>query len=734
MKFVLPLLFIFLVNFQINCQDLSRTVIDLNGIWEFDQTTSAFPPKAFSRKIPVPGLIHLAEPKIEEYEKFFKRPDMAEVKSQHNLYNIDYTPRYSWYKKIVDVPASQKNSECVITIKKSQYFTQVYVNGLDMGTSMACYTPVEFNISAALKYGAKNEILIKVGDRTWLPSEAAGSTDKEKEHYLPGIWDDVFLSFTGKVRINRLLVLPSVAGKNVMVKTQVRNFQPPQVFYGDAMADSVLLKISITDKKSGRIMASREGRFLAKRDNISEIVMEIPISDFKVWTPDNPELYLATAKIFLKSELSDNFSRNFGMRDFVRRGKNFYLNNERIILRGSNITLQRFFEDPDCGNLVWDKNWVKKLLIDYSKDLNWNAMRICVGIVPDFWYDLADEYGLMFQNEWFYWQNHGWNEQIRKEYTDWIWTDGSHPSIIIWDGINENWDDFIGNTLIPELKKLDPTRIWDAGYMTGNSMQLDEMDEPHPYEASKGSYNYPLGDLNYKSRAIVNIEESGAVQLVNEYGWIWLWRNGMPSKLTVDIYKFYIGPNSTPAQNRELQAYWLQLETEWLRSNTSIAGVLAFCHLTNNYGYTGDWFIDNIKDLEPGLTLRWFKHAFAPSAVFINLPDERYLTKTSPHKAGSELIFNLCGVNDLSKNVTGTVTVKLIDETGKTISGQTMDAVLKPYQRTALPVKVNLPETAGGYLLLCEFKQAGDSGPAVLSRRYLRVGESDKYAFFNIKL
>jgi beta-galactosidase len=270
--------------------------------------------------------------------------------------------------------------------------------------------------------------------------------------------------------------------------------------------------------------------------------------------------------------------------------------------------------------------------------------------------------------------------------------------------------------------------------MTGNSMQLDEMDEPHPYEASKGSYNYPLGDLNYKSRAIVNIEESGAVQLVNEYGWIWLWRNGMPSKLTVDIYKFYIGPNSTPAQNRELQAYWLQLETEWLRSNASIAGVLAFCHLTNNYGYTGDWFIDNIKDLEPGLTLRWFKHAFAPSAVFINLPDERYFTKTSPHKAGSELIFNLCGVNDLSKNVTGTVTVKLIDETGKTISGQTMDAVLKPYQRTALPVKVNLPETAGGYLLLCEFKQAGDSGPAVLSRRYLRVGESDKYAFFNIKL
>ena len=55
-------------------------------------------------------------------------------------------------------------------------------------------------------------------------------------------------------------------------------------------------------------------------------------------------------------------------------------------------------------------------------------------------------------------------------------------SIVIWDAINENWDSYIGNTLIPELKELDPTRIWDAGYMTSDQMGTnDEMDEPHPY-------------------------------------------------------------------------------------------------------------------------------------------------------------------------------------------------------------------------------------------------------------
>ena len=30
-----------------------------------------------------------------------------------------------------------------------------------------------------------------------------------------------------------------------------------------------------------------------------------------------------------------------------------------------------------------------------------------------------------------------WNEQMDKEYTDWIWQDGSHPSIVIWDAMNE---------------------------------------------------------------------------------------------------------------------------------------------------------------------------------------------------------------------------------------------------------------------------------------------------------
>jgi len=397
------------------------------------------------------------------------------------LYDINYTPRYSWYRKKLPISSDMAGKEAVITIKKSQYVTDVFINGWHAGGSMACYTPIDLNISSALKFGEENEFLIRVGDRMWLPGEAAGSTDKEKEHYLPGIWDDVFLTFTGKIRANRVLLLPSLENNILTAKVYLQNFHPAQIRYGDPMEDTITILIDVMEKESGTKVGSEVKTATSTRDNITEVILEIPISEPHPWSPDDPFLYSAEIRVLEGDKDSDSGKYHFGMRDFQRRGKYFYLNGKKTFLRGTNITLHRFFEDPDCGDLAWNREWVKKLLIENSKELHWNAMRICVGIVPDSWYDIADEYGLMFQNEWLYWQDHGWDEQIRKEYTDWVKSDGSHPSIVIWDAINENKQHFIGNTLIPELRELDPTRVWDAGYMEADDMQSDEMDEPHPY-------------------------------------------------------------------------------------------------------------------------------------------------------------------------------------------------------------------------------------------------------------
>jgi len=718
-----------------------RTTIDLNGTWQFDRTENAFPPKKFTRTIPVPGLIHLATPKIDDYDIWFKKPDKIITKDAHSVYDIDYVPKYNWYRKSIKIPADLKGKDAILRIKKSQYVTQVYVNGLDMGTSMECYTPIELPVSHALRFGEENEILIKVGDRVWLPAQAAGSTDKEKEHYLPGIWDDVELLLSGKIQINNTLLLPDAKHGKVTAKVRLRSFLPQQIMYGDPMFDTVKVSVEIYEKSSGKAVGSVASTMAAKRENLSEGAITIDINNPHFWNPEDPFLYRTKTSVSLNGEISDQQEDQFGLRDFERRGKYFYLNNEKILLRGTNITLQRFFEDPDCGDLAWDREWAKKLIIDDPKAINWNAMRICVGIVPDFWYDLADEHGIMFQNEWNYWQNHGWNDQIRAEYTNWVWSDGNHPSIVIWDAINENWDTYIGNELIPELQKLDPTRIWDAGYMTADELTvIDEMDEPHPYEGVRpwidmNTYSddpYSLGDLDYRNEVTNKSIESSAAQLVNEYGWIWLWRDGRPSKLTTKTYNYYLGENSSAQENRDFQAYWLQCETEWLRSIRAHAGVLAFTHLTNNYGYTGDWYIGNIKDLEPGPTLPWFKHAFAPSAVFINHPDERFMIQFAPHEPGSQLLFTIKAINDFAKTETGEVTIKLYDARGMVVWSQDQRIDIAPFGEKNFPVVMDLPQTQGGYTLVTDFKGALSPVKSQLSRRYIKVGPGERQ-YFEIK-
>jgi len=189
-----------------------------------------------------------------------------------------------------------------------------------------------------------------------------------------------------------------------------------------------------------------------------------------------------------------------------------------------------------------------------------------------------------------------------------------------------------------------------------------------------------------------------------------------------------VGENSSAEENRAFQAYWLQCETEWLRSIRAHAGVLAFTHLTNNYGYTGDWYINDIADLEKSPTLDWFRHAFAPSAVFINHPDERYVKTFEVHDPGSRLLFTLKAINDFNATETGKVLISLLDHEGNAIWKQEQEVKVAPYGEKNYPVVLDLPSKTGGYTLISEFKGMLSPVKKQISRRYINVGNTnDKF-------
>jgi beta-galactosidase/beta-glucuronidase len=126
---------------------------------------------------------------------------------------------------------------------------------------------------------------------------------------------------------------------------------------------------------------------------------------------------------------------------FDAAAKRAYLNGQVYYLRGSNITLHRFFEDPLCTNLPWTESWVRRLLGDLPKKMHWNCFRFCIGPVPNRWLDICDEEGLLILNEFFVWTGGpGWYKGYSRrydademicQYGDWMRDNWNHPSVVV---------------------------------------------------------------------------------------------------------------------------------------------------------------------------------------------------------------------------------------------------------------------------------------------------------------
>lgn len=753
--FMLILLFINISLSPLKAQsDQSRFELSLSGEWDFEQTDKAYPPPKFTRKIPVPGLIDQAYPKIDQYDELFMG---------------DQDAKYSWYRYKFSAPREGHGKKAILTILKSRFNTQVILNGIDLGTYWQASTPIETNLTDYLKWEGENVLLIRIDDIKRISKESAFSMDIEQFTYIQGIWDEVFISFTGPVRVTRTLCLPSAIDKKVQVKLLLENHDEKIRREFSLLEYETEVWVFIREKNSGKVVSDTVGiSTKVKCLNQKEVEVEIPIEQIKLWSPDTPFLYEAVIEVVALGKRSDHIIETFGMRDFGTNGKRFELNGNEIKLLGSNISLSRFMGDPDRAGLIWDRAWVKKFLIDIPKSLRWNSFRMCLGLAPDFWYDLADEYGIMIQNEWPMWKNRGRDEQIEKEFTDWVWADGSHPSIIIWDAMNESRHDFIGNELIPKLSKLDSTRIWDVGYMNERDLSLNEMDEPHYYpllvtqrkdkqKLLESRLNYRFGKLFYENAYLDRSRYSSVPQVINEYGWMWMNRDGTPAFLTkartdpddklpqkhyfkpmneweniedrtIGHFEYFLGADANSKDRWDFQAYYIQLQTEALRSRRYMAGVQGFSYLTSNKGYTGDWFLNPIKDLIPSETLKWQFHCYAPFAVFIDEEDGRYLKNPKKFTPGKDHVFKLFGINDTSFDQNGKGLLKLIDAEGNVVVKEFFDVKIAPHFEQNIAVNIVLPERPGGYLLLSELI---DSNNIIqISRRYIRVGNTEEHVAF----
>ncbi|NLS96322.1 MAG: hypothetical protein GXX96_29645 [Planctomycetaceae bacterium] len=667
-----------------------RQVIALDGLWQVGQGKLETPPSSFDHTVPVPGLIDLAKPAFEEVGK---KSDLRQA---------------FWYRRTFKVEGDVPDV-ALLKIHKAKYGVKVWVNGRVVGESLACFTPVYCDVKAALKGGGQeNELIVRVGaDRDSMPQDMPTGWDFEKYLYIPGIYDSVELILSGKPFIKNIQVVPDIDARKIRVVAEID--------CGDNTAE-VALSGRVTPAKADTVVG--QTRVTLSPANLQKAELAIAIPDCRLWSPEDPFLYELTL-----STGQDAARVRFGMRSFRfdPETKRAILNGKPYFLRGSNVTFLRFCEDKPRDDLPWRADWVRTLHQRF-KSMHWNSLRYCIGFPPEAWYDIADEEGILIQDEFPIWLLSGqksdcpeWPvaEKIVPQYTDWIRERWNHPCVVIWDAQNESNTPETGKAL-QQVRHLDlSNRPWENGW--AEPQAATDCVESHPYlfiRQWSGRAPFRMSELA-KTSGVPRLNQAQqkipVPIVINEYAWLWLTRDGNPTCLTDKIYESLLGPNSTVDQRRHLYARYLAALTEFWRAHRECAGVLHFCGLGYSRpgdiprpegGATSDHWLDleHLK-FEPEFE-QYVRDAFNPVGLMLD-----FWAEDLP--AGSTHETKVYVINDTYQEWQGDVRL-LLQHGNNSQLLISQPAKVAPLGQSILTFKFTAPAAPGDYTLIAELRVNGD--------------------------
>lgn len=667
-----------------------RQVIALDGPWQVGQGNLDTPPSSFDHTVPVPGLIDLAKPAFDEVGK---KSDLRQA---------------FWYRRTFTVDGAVPDV-AQLKIHKAKYGLKVWLNGRVVGESLACFTPVYCDVKAVLKGGGQeNELIVRVGaDRDSMPQDMPTGWDFEKYLYIPGIYDSVELILSGKPFIKNIQVVPDIDAQEIRVVAEIDCGEN---------AGEVALSGEVTPAKADTVVG--QTRVVLSPANLQKAELAISIPDCRLWSPEDPFLYQLTL-----STGQDAARVRFGMRSFRfdPETKRAILNGKPYFLRGSNVTILRFFEDEPRADLPWRTDWVRTLHQRF-KSMHWNSLRYCIGFPPEAWYDVADEEGILIQDEFPIWLLSGqksdcpeWPlaEKIVPQYTDWIRERWNHPCVVIWDAQNESNTPETGKAL-QQVRHLDlSNRPWENGW--AEPQAATDCVESHPYlfiRQWSGREPFRMSELATTSgvpRLNQAQQKIPVPIIINEYAWLWLTRDGNPTCLTDKIYENLLGPNSTVDQRRHLYARYLAALTEFWRAHRECAGVLHFCGLGYSRpgdiprpegGATSDHWLDLEQlEFEP-LFEQYVRDAFSPVGLMLDFWAEEL-------PAGSAQETKVYVINDTYQDWQGDVRLLLQQGDDQKLL-ESQPAKVGPLGRSILTFKFTAPAAPGDYTLIAELQTGGE--------------------------
>jgi len=343
----------------------------------------------------------------------------------------DESPGYrragSWYRKALEIPNDDKGLRYILYFEGANMTSDVYVNGVRAGGHVGGYLGFDVDITNHLAKGGVNTLLVRVDNSVnpdLIPSQKADFA------IFGGLSRDLFLKVRRPVFVDRVFInIPAVSAAEAAtnVSVTVKSYRE---------TGSLTLDVAIRDPSGKTVLSARQD--VQTTPGESEVTVEMPTLETPVlWHVENPVLYSAEAKLIDASgTVIDTRGERFGYRWFEFRPHGaFYLNGERLLLRGTH--LHEGF--AGVGNAL--SNEQHRADMRQIKEVGANFVRLGHYSHDPSVYQAADELGLLLWDE-VPWNRGGvggdtWKQNTLRHLEEMIRQNRNHPSIIIWSLGNE---------------------------------------------------------------------------------------------------------------------------------------------------------------------------------------------------------------------------------------------------------------------------------------------------------
>ena len=480
-----------------------RQELCLNGSWQFQPVAI---PKGWVPEQGTPPELRM--PEANQWEKV-----PIKIPSPWNINAISHDPkgggmdsrcfpsypeswnqtRMGWLRKCVTIPDAWKGQRIYIHLEAVAGDCRIMINGQEAGFHFDTSLPGEFDITANVVFGKENEILLGIRDaRLYAEKGTYGKLTYPTGSWLEGaigVWQDVFLLAKPAVHIADLFLQPRLDEDTLVADIEVVNTTAtPQTLAIDL---PVYEWINQTDTSKENMLKAPEIAWTlgaeALRLSASDITLapgekkiitlqgnvKGRLKTWEVWTRGKPNLYAAVAQVNAGGTVVDKKFQRFGWRQVKLEKGDLLLNGVKTKLMHDGW----HFTGVPCMTRRYAWGWYT-----LAKDAHVNLVRPHAMPYPRYFYDMADEMGMLIMDESgifgshcnFNYDSDKFWERNRAHVGRLVRRDRNHPSIVGWSVSNEIWCvlrsrapqayqekvyDKIFN-LCTIARKLDPTRQW----------------------------------------------------------------------------------------------------------------------------------------------------------------------------------------------------------------------------------------------------------------------------------